>query len=113
VWENVPDSNNGLYQPGRFKTSIGYSDLINEFVPEKGYAYYWDEEAAAPYVYNSRDKLFATFDDKRSIALKTKYALQNKLNGVMFWELSHDNFKHGLVDQIYREKKNYASIKKK
>ena len=33
----------------------------------------------APYLYNSTQSLFVTYDDKRSIELKLKYAMKNGL----------------------------------
>jgi chitinase len=99
VWENVEPVNNGLYQSGKFKHSFGY-DHFDERL--KGYTLYWDDVAKAPYAYNASEKLFATFDDKRSIEAKSKYVLDKKLGGIMFWHLGHDKAKDGLVDVINR-----------
>ena len=100
VWEAVSDINNGLYQKGKFKTSVGYRDFEKEFPQQKGFSYLWDDVAKAPYIYNKEQKLFITFDDKRSIGEKTKYTVQKGLNGIMFWELSHDLSNGGLLDAI-------------
>ncbi len=51
----------------------------------------------APYAWNVTQKLFATFDDKRSMELKTKYVVDQNLGGIMFWQLGHDTFKDGLL----------------
>lgn len=99
VWENVSSDNNGLYQTGKFKTSVPYRKF-SEVLP--GMQFYWDETTQAPYGYDATNKLFATFDDKRSLGVKTKYAMDQKLNGIMFWELSHDVNQDGLVDAIYK-----------
>jgi chitinase len=55
----------------------------------------------APYQYNPAKKLFASFDDKRSIQEKTKFIRQKKLGGIMFWELIQDLKEDGLVDEMY------------
>ncbi len=102
VWESVPDTNNGLYQPGKFKTAVNYKDFDNTFTAEKGFKHFWDVKSKAPYMYNTKEKLFATFDDPKSIALKTRYAIDNNLGGIMFWELTLDKYKNGLVDVIYQ-----------
>jgi len=97
VWENVPDVNHGLYQPGVFKQSIDYKDFVNSFT---GFEEYWDDTAQAPYRYDRQRKLFATFDNQRSISLKTQYAIDQGLQGIMFWELSLDQRDEGMLDAI-------------
>lgn len=104
VWENVPETDNGLYQTGKFKQSIPYRMFPSRLSEDKGFSFYWDDLAKAPYAYNPKEKLFATFDDKRSIQMKTKYVIDQKLNGIMFWELSLDTFNEGLVEVIHSEK---------
>jgi len=99
VWENVSATNNGLYQTGKFKMGVNFKKFP---IVLAGMQYYWDETSQAPYGYDATNKLFATFDDKRSMAIKTKYAIDQKLNGIMFWELSLDTYEDGLVDVIYR-----------
>lgn len=102
VWEKVSDSNHGLYQSGKFKQGVSYKNFPTYFSDSSGYKYYWDKKAKAPYRYNASKKLFATFDDKRSIAEKTKFIRQQKLGGIMFWELSDDKPVGGLVEEMAR-----------
>lgn len=106
IWENVPAANNGLYQPGKFKTSVSFKDFPAQLSSANGYSFYWDDSTRAPYAYNPSQKLFATFDDKQSIALKTQYVTDKKLGGIMYWELGLDLYKDGLVDTINKTLKN-------
>lgn len=101
VWENVPPEKNGLYQPGKFKAGIAFRQFEEKLSPAAGYALHWDNTAKAPYAYNATEKKFATFDDKRSIRLKTQYVLAHQLGGIMFWEISNDLPNKGLVDVIH------------
>ena len=101
VWENVANVNNGLYQPGKFKNSPAFKDFPQKLSEKNGYTFYWDDSTSAPYAYNRDEKLFATFDNKRSIALKTKYMMDQKLGGIMYWELGLDTYKDGLLDTIH------------
>jgi len=101
TWEVASEKNNGLYQSGKFKQFIGYNEFPNRISEKSGYTFYWDEEAKAPYAFNPTTKYYATFDDKRSIEAKTKYLLNHKLGGIMFWQLSHDYSKDGLVETIH------------
>lgn len=43
IWENVPDTSNELYQPGKFRNTAPYIRMINEFTALNGFNYYWDE----------------------------------------------------------------------
>jgi chitinase len=112
IWENVPPENNGLYQSGKFKSFTDYSEFPAQLNEKIGYKFYWDNTASAPYAYNAEQKLFATFDDKKSLDLKTKYAIDQKLDGIMFWEITHDLPANELVSTIYNTKKTYVSKKK-
>lgn len=102
VWDSVPDIDHGLYQPGKFKRGVAFSEFKNYFSDTSGYTYYWDKKAKAPYQYNASKKLFATFDDERSIREKIKFIRRKKLGGIMFWELAQDNKTNGLVDVMYK-----------
>ncbi len=104
VWQDVPDTLNGLNQPGKYKMGVSHKNMEKQLSPDSGYIYYWDSVAKAPFIYNPDKKIFATFDDKKSIELKTKYAIDKGLNGIMFWQLGEDKFSDGLLDEIYRVK---------
>lgn len=97
VWENVADINNGLYQKGRFKAFVPYRTFDKELA---GYTSFWDSTAQAPYAFNRAKKLYATFDNKRSIAAKTRYVVENRLAGIMYWELGSDTYRDGLLQAI-------------
>lgn len=102
MWEGVADINNGLYQQGKFKLGIDYKDFSRELASDSGFVYHWDDTSKAPYLYNSSKKLFVTYDDPRSIRLKTRYVIEKGLGGIMFWELGGDLYKNGLLDAIYK-----------
>ncbi|CAN5628121.1 hypothetical protein BH23BAC1_BH23BAC1_30970 [soil metagenome] len=100
IFEDVPELNNGLYQPGKFKSYEVHRNFADSLKPEMGYQYFWDDEAKAPYLYNAQMKHFVTFDDPRSVGLKTKYVMDNKLGGIMFWQLAQDKAEGGLLEAI-------------
>ena len=102
--ENVPPTNHGLYQSGKFKMGVDFKDFNNVFTKENGFVKHWDDVAKAPYFYSASKKQFATGDDLQSIRIKTQYAIDHNLDGIMFWELPHDIAKGGLVDAIYEVK---------
>ena len=101
VWENVPDSNRGLYQAGRFRQGVAFRNFNSYFTDSTGYNYYWDRKAKAPFQYSPTLKLFATFDDERSVKKKALFVRKKKLGGMMFWELAQDKEKNGLLQVIH------------
>lgn len=99
VWENVANNNSGIYQAGNFKKSESIVKIDN-LLNNSDYEVFWDDKAKAPYIYNSSEKLFITYDNKKSVGLKTAYALEHGLGGVMFWQLGLDYSKNGLLQEI-------------
>lgn len=106
MWENVSKVNQGIYQTGKFKKSESIRNIDSLLATDNNFQYFWDDIAKAPYIYNAAEKLFITYDDKRSIELKTKYVVEMKLGGIMFWELGLDYFSNGLLDKIDEVKNN-------
>ncbi|MDR0791941.1 MAG: glycoside hydrolase family 18 protein [Chitinophagaceae bacterium] len=102
VWKNVANVNHGLYQSGEHTNGVNYKSFDTKLnAKNSGFIYYWNDTAQAPFWYNATTKTFASGDDKRSVKLKTKYASDNRLKGIMFWELTLDTYKNGLVNEIY------------
>jgi len=100
IFEEADSINNGLYQSCHFLRGVSYKDQAGFLSADNGYVYHWDSTAQAPYAYNPSQRRFATFDDSTSIRIKTRYALNKKLAGVMFWQLTEDRFSGGLLDVI-------------
>lgn len=101
-WEKVENINNGLYQTGKFKSFILYKDFDKHLNEANGFVFYRDSVAQAPYAYSAQLNQYATFDDERSLAEKTRYAKQKQLGGIMFWELIGDTPSGKLLDAIFR-----------
>lgn len=104
VVRNVDSVNYGLGQTGKNKNSPYYRNIIEDYTESKGYELHWDSTAMAPYLYNSSEKTFITYDNKQSVALKTKYAIEKKLGGIMFWRINGDSYKNGLLEAIDNQK---------
>ncbi len=104
VWKGVPPENNGLYQKsgGIHIGWIPYHQIRKSYEPDSGFQRYWDDDANAPFMYNSTDSLMVSYDDTVSVTKKTEYAMAKKLGGIMFWELGNDTKEEGsLLDAIY------------
>ena len=100
IFDSVQNVNHGLFQPCKFKSYMPSRYFESTLTEANGYVYYWDDTAKAPYYYNAATQTFITFEDKKSIALKTRYAIENKLFGIMFWQLTDDRFQDGLLQSI-------------
>ena len=90
-WGEVPNLNNGLFQPGKAAKGVhfSYPDLPNLLAT--GFVRYWDQTASAPFLYNPSTQVFITYEDPQSLAAKCRYVHQHHLGGVMFWEYSNDS----------------------
>ena len=77
----------------------GFTYLKDSLINKKGFIAFKDEEAKAPFLFNSSTKQFITYDDEWSVAHKCKYVTDHQLGGVMFWEYSSDD-KGYLLNQI-------------
>ncbi|WP_299591464.1 glycoside hydrolase family 18 protein [uncultured Microbulbifer sp.] len=104
VWEGVEKGSNGRYQSGKHVPGLRFSQQGAEYREVNGYSVFWDEEAGAAYAYNPEQKRYATFDNPKSVALKTEYAKKLGLGGIMFWELPGDSEEGVLLDAIYSAK---------
>ena len=77
----------------------GFTFLKDSVINKKGFIAYRDEEAKAPFLFNSATKQFISYDDEWSVANKCEYVIKYQLGGVMFWEY-HSDSKGYLVNQI-------------
>ncbi len=104
-WTDIPDRNHGFLQLS--KTGAGYgpgwTDLKEDCMNRNGFAYYWDDEAKAPYLFDG--STFLSFDDPRSLREKCAYVLREGYGGIFFWEYSCDREGEllGVLDQGIRE----------
>jgi chitinase len=99
AWSGVADGGDGGYAekssgaaPGSFEAgNYDYKDLLAKVQdPTGGWKLYWDDRAQASYVYNTREKIFSSFETPTSIAQKAQWADDLGLGGMMFWDISND-----------------------
>lgn len=112
VWGNVGPVNHGLFQPGSElpRTAPRLQDVGSGQVPP-GFTRYWDAASQVPYLYNDQAKVFVSYEDSVSLAVKCAYVRREGLGGIMFWEYTADP-SGALLDTINRafsaEKRAYA-----
>jgi chitinase len=91
VWGEVPATNHGLFQPGK-EVPHSYSQYGAgpDAMLKAGFIRYWDPIASAPYLYNADKKIFMSYEDPESLAVKCKYVIAHQLGGIMFWDYEAD-----------------------
>jgi chitinase len=90
VWSEVSSANHGLFQPGKPPAEAQAGNSPDAML-KNGFIRYWDPVASAPYLYNSEEKVWVSYDDPQSLAAKCKYVRERKLRGIMFWDYEADS----------------------
>ncbi|AUF81645.1 chitinase [Malacosoma neustria nucleopolyhedrovirus] len=67
---------------------VDYKDITNKYPVEM---YYYDEIAAAAYVFNDKTGDLISYDSEKSVLAKGKYVREKNLGGLFAWELDADN----------------------
>lgn len=100
IFEVKDTKANGLYKPGTFKRTIPWSAMDSSITNTKGWKWFRDPQAKAPYALNQTTREFLTGDDLESVKAKAAYVREQGLGGIMFWQLKDDKPKGGLLDAI-------------
>ncbi len=96
-WQLVPEENNGLFQEGEpIRGDRPYS-YIETLIPHS--TVYRDRDTATPWLFDG--DAFWTYEDPTSVRIKTSYALDQHLGGLMFWELSGDTSAATLLQSAF------------
>jgi chitinase len=102
-WTGVAAGNNGLYQPaagaaaGTWEPGADDYEVVKQRLAS-GFVRYQDTVAGAAWLFDGTT--FWTYDDPPIMAAKARYARQNGLGGLMFWELSGDTPDGELIEAI-------------
>lgn len=91
VWGDVDSVAHGLFRPGKAVPGafVNYGKIQTTMI-NNGFTRYWDSAASVPYLYSADKKIFVSYEDPGSLALKCQYVLDHKLAGIMFWEYASD-----------------------
>ncbi|MFI8717087.1 glycoside hydrolase family 18 protein [Stenotrophomonas sp. NPDC077464] len=91
-------SADGLYQPYSAPFDAGdWRRIKQEFLDKPGWQRHWHPVAQTPWLYNAADKVFISYEDPTSIALRADYARDQTLRGVFTWELTGDDDQASLL----------------
>jgi chitinase len=104
-WTGVADRNDGLYQPataaapGTFEAGADDYHVLATLT-DHGFTLHRDRRAGVPWLFDGTT--FWSFDDPRSLRIKTEYVRRTGLGGVMVWDLSGDTSDGDLISAIHR-----------
>ena len=98
--KEVDSIHHGLGRPGKTAGDVPYKEIAKRYTPANGYIEYTDSIAQASYLYNTAERTFITYDSPTAVRLKTAYAIQHKLGGIMYWKINHDDGR--MMDEIHR-----------
>ena len=91
-----------VYNPGKGVGSVSYRNIVS-LLRDNSYRRYWDRQAYAPFIYNEKQKIFISYDDKESVARKVDFTIINQLGGIMYWEHFSDANNNELAKSIVDE----------
>ncbi|MDB5257959.1 MAG: glycoside hydrolase family 18 protein [Chitinophagaceae bacterium] len=92
-WNNAYEDYNGLYQWAESKVTddLSYKSIATHYVDQPDYQKLWDKQAKARYLYNNKNGVFISYDDKKTIRKKTLYIRRHRLGGAVFGDYRQDN----------------------
>lgn len=91
----------GLSGTWRFHNLLFQRVLKSLLEANKPWVRVWNTVISTPWLFNPKTKIFISYDDPRSLALKTCYVLQKDLAGVMIWFIDQDNKENDLLNAIH------------
>lgn len=82
----------GASKPGR--ESYNYNEIA-PLVTQQGWTRQWDDESKSPWLVARDGSEIIGYDDVESCAAKTRWAVDQGLRGVFFWEVGADRMPDG------------------
>lgn len=80
--------------------SVSYHVMKTKYLANPDCKKGWNTFEKSSSAYNSKDRVFISYDSKESLIEKTKFARNKKMQGVVVWRLSGDDAQHSMVHGI-------------
>lgn len=95
------DAADGLYQAYSAPADAGDWRVIKaRYLDQPGWTRHWQPQAQSPWLYNAGQRIFISYEDPRSIALRARFAREQGLAGVFMWELTGDDEQASLLNAM-------------
>ncbi|MGD9909890.1 MAG: glycosyl hydrolase family 18 protein [Candidatus Izemoplasmatales bacterium] len=85
------DAGSGTWSAWTNAGSVSYTYIMNNYLNNSNYNYYYDSKAGVPYIISTDGTIFISFDNPRSIMDKSDYIINQGLGGMMYWENGLDS----------------------
>ncbi|MDR0181549.1 glycoside hydrolase family 18 protein [Lysobacter arvi] len=90
--------NHGLYQPYTEPYAAGdWREIESKLLKDPKWTQHWHDVAQTPYLFNAAERVFVSYEDPKSIALRSQLAKARGLRGVFMWELTGDDDQRSLL----------------
>ncbi|GAV02716.1 hypothetical protein RvY_13246 [Ramazzottius varieornatus] len=76
-----------LSSPGR----LAYHDIC-QLLSSRNLTRVFDSYAMAPYAHGNQTKMWVSYDDTESVRIKSRWVMEKGYGGVVFWDISLDDF---------------------
>lgn len=91
-------SDSGLYQPYTDTAQLPYTQAIGpQWVGNPDFQQGWDPTVRAPYLWNPKTRVWASYQNPRSILDRSLFAKAQGLAGMMMWQIGYDDAQHSLL----------------
>lgn len=89
--------NHGLFQPLDTSFDPGSWGDIKKLQTDPAWEQHWDVDAQSPWLYNAAERKFVSFENPRSIGIRSGYARWAGLRGAFMWEIAEDDSAHSML----------------
>ncbi|RXJ72711.1 glycoside hydrolase [Veronia nyctiphanis] len=98
-WSGIEKGESALFQYADqpLLNAMEYKYIRQKYSKDEGFTFHWDNHTKSGYLENG--ETFISFDGPRALAEKARYVKDEKLAGVMVWELTQD-FNHELITSL-------------
>ncbi len=100
-FRGVSATNAGLYSAfTRTYPEVSWNTIETRFLSNPSWQRHWNDIAKAPWLYNARRRIFLSYDDPQSLAIKAAFVRRERLRGAMFWVYGEDDARGSLLQAL-------------
>jgi chitinase len=95
------DLNGGLYQPYSALYDPGdWRSIKDRLLANPAWRHHWHSLAQTPWLFQPTERIFVSYEDPRSIGVRSRLAKDAGLGGVFTWEITGDDEEHSLLESM-------------